>query len=240
MIFNDKLQFDSSLHRYFVDGIQYTSVTTFIKKYEKEFLTEYIAQMYADKNGLDVNDVIQMWEDNRVNAARNGTAIHNSLEQFIKYGSIDNELLITNFLKLVSDGGLIIDSNTQSELRVSCDKLKLAGTFDLANFYPDGTYDLYDFKTGDIMKRAYGKMKEPLSHIPDCKMSKYSIQLEIYSRIIDNYGYKCRNIYFIWIKEDLSVEMVEALDMINEVTLLFDYEKDSKRRFDSGYIAHLL
>ena len=49
-------------HKYFADNREFTSATTFIGKFKNKFDTENMAQTYADKRGLVVEDVINEWD----------------------------------------------------------------------------------------------------------------------------------------------------------------------------------
>ena len=55
--FNDVKYFDEP-HKYYVNGKEYTSTTTFIGKFKPKFETQRLAEQYAERRGLDVYAVL--------------------------------------------------------------------------------------------------------------------------------------------------------------------------------------
>lgn len=78
------ITFSEKDHKYVDDlGNLYTSTTTLIHKYEKEFDTEYWADKKAKDYGKTAEEVKQMWKDITKEACDNGNEKHGYLENSI-------------------------------------------------------------------------------------------------------------------------------------------------------------
>lgn len=74
--------FEEVPHRYTIDGIEYTPVSTIISQYENEFDTEERSKAYAEKNGLNQDDVKRNWKWTNKCATIMGTRAHEFGESY--------------------------------------------------------------------------------------------------------------------------------------------------------------
>ena len=113
--------------------------------------------------------------------------------------------------------------------------IQLGGLADLPLFY-NGVVDVHDFKTNkEISMTGFNgqKLRGILSHVPDCSFYLYSIQLEIYSRMIqDLTGFKRGENWIISTanpeygrKEDVYIK---CADMQKEVEMIYEYYGKNK------------
>ena len=68
----------------------------------------------------------------------------------------------------------------------------IAGTVDLLLQRPNGDFWILDWKTNKRIRREgfQGRTaKVPVEHLPDCEMTKYSLQLNLYERILRREDY---------------------------------------------------
>jgi hypothetical protein len=74
----------------------------------------------------------------------------------------------------------------RTEWLVFKEDIKLAGSIDMVYRKPDGTLAIYDWKRAKSMdfENKWQKMYPPLSHLPDTNYWHYSLQLNIYRRIL--------------------------------------------------------
>lgn len=79
--------------------------------------------------------------------------------------------------------------------------------------------DLDDWKSNSKIKteNKYQRMKAPLAHLEDCSYSHYSLQLNIYSYLLENFGFISRSLRFTWVHEKLDMFGEIELDQNGEV-----------------------
>jgi len=248
--FNHLKYFDEP-HKYFnTKGQEYISATTFIKKFKKEFETQIMAEAYAKRRGLKVEDVIADWDLKRDVSTVKGTAVHNMAENWwnnkafpydpyvaLKQFGIDIikekydkcELLFKKFWEDASENLVPV----KMELVVGDDEYMIAGMVDCLFWNRKSQMlEIWDYKTNKEIKNSnnFGnKMLHPISHLDECEMNTYSLQLGLYKHIImKNTNLKIGNCYLIWINE--------ANDNY-KVMKCHDYEAELKLMIDS-YIAN--
>ena len=74
--------FEEVPHRYTIDGIEYTPVSTIISQYENEFDTDLRSKSYAEKNGLTQEEVLRSWKWTNRCATIMGTRAHEYGESY--------------------------------------------------------------------------------------------------------------------------------------------------------------
>lgn len=74
------VKFHDDIHKYYVDNINYISVTTKLHKYKEEFDTEYWSFQKKDALGLTQDEVKQYWTALNVKSQIKGSAVHNYAE----------------------------------------------------------------------------------------------------------------------------------------------------------------
>jgi hypothetical protein len=74
----------------------------------------------------------------------------------------------------------------RTEWLVFKEDLQLAGSIDMVYTKPDGTLAIYDWKRTKELKyeNKWQSMKAPIDHLPDTNYWHYSLQLNIYRRIL--------------------------------------------------------
>ena len=127
---NNDILFEEDTHTYTRNGSNYISVTTLLKNY-----------------GLSAHYSTQIPDAVMKQAAARGTNVHKALENFIKYGIVDNTIN-----EVVTFEKYIINQNVDIQLAISeevvyNDKYLIAGTIDFQYFDSTNTYVIADFKT---------------------------------------------------------------------------------------------
>ena len=145
-----QIYFSEKDHRYFCPedpSIKFTSITKLIEMYHEKFDTETIAKKYAEKNGLNVEDVKKMWKEKNEKSVIKGSKFHALKEQELlnkkgvkSFGhSYEGEYKIAKDIYNLQPGlypELIIWSATHG----------LIGTSDIVEIFDDGTFVIEDFK----------------------------------------------------------------------------------------------
>ena len=230
--------FHEGPHIYEVHGSSkdYISVTTIIHKFFPEFNGPKIAQMVFKKNfnnedspyyKMEIKDILKKWDDNKNSASKQGTAMHKNFELYFNDIPFEEDFkaqkeyeLFLNFLK---DNPNLKPYRTEWE--VYDEDIKVAGSIDMLFLNEDGTIDICDWKRCKEIKKdnKWEHGLEPLNDIPNTNYWHYSIQLNMYKRILEkNYNKKIKNIYLICIHDNNDNYLKFDLPILNnEIDLIY-------------------
>jgi len=249
----EKLYFEEEKHIYaYIDKNNEThilaSVSAFISQYMPKFDTVGMATRVASKKGIDVNTVIAEWEKKRNDACTFGTKIHAHQEAMLKNESAEFDFVGEREIKIAEAGKQAIKDIYkkewwlyQCELPVFSSQYKIAGTIDVI-FKRGNEWMIADWKTNEkIDTRNFygGKALNPISHLDDCSFVKYSIQLNLYERLLRNAGYisdkeKVRKTIFHLKEKEYEAIIVPELTEIDD--LINDFNSKSFNNHDSNYL----
>ena len=209
-------------------GDKLISGTTFINLFHEKFdPTGEITKKYALKVGKTVDEVKEMWKAENKKSTDYGTAIHNTLEDYINTGEITNELykwVVDEFKKVSFKGKLISEKMVYNEEWLIC------GTADLFDVYKDVNgelwTDIYDFKTNKKLEKYSVYKKKMLyccSHLHDVNFIHYTLQLSLYALLAELKGVKIGKLTILYINPEtkkiephiVKYEKELVLEMIN-------------------------
>ena len=121
----------------------------------------------------------------------------------------------------------------KSEFVIGDKKSSVCGTIDNLS-YNKKTNELviFDYKTNKEIKRKnqYGeKLLYNLNHLDNCEYSKYSLQLSLYSTIIENVtSFEVPKSYIVWVSGKDGYELIECENLKKESQLLLDNSELNK------------
>lgn len=199
-----KLIFNPVDHTYQTETETYQSVTKLISSYKQPFDQEHIA-LKASKNkkgkwyGMTPEQIIEVWKRESERSIKLGNWYHDQRErdllecQQISY----NENLLKIFPSEHDEQGNKVAPSQRlqpgvyPEFFLYLPSAGIAGQSDRVTI-ANGKVDILDYKTNKEIKtqsfKNYEgisqKMLYPLSHLDDCNLNHYSIQLSIYMYII--------------------------------------------------------
>lgn len=221
-VFNDvNFQFDPKYHKYTLNGSPLTSVTTFISQFHKPFDTEHWSKKKADETGKSQDEIKNEWKRNNAYANDIGTQVHNWIENY--YNGLHQSLPINldvvdriNKFNIVYAKHLWKLDPVKFEVRVFCDKWKLAGTID-SLFIKNGKIYIIDWKTNkelhtDATKR-YNKLLSPFDNFYENQLNEYSIQVSLYTLILEEYGFEVGGAYIVHIGPQEEANIHKVIDM---------------------------
>lgn len=166
------LEFDERTHTYKLNGIVLPSVTTIMKP-------------------LSDNKYSTVREDVLENAANKGSAVHNAIENYLKFGiediSEEHKAYFSAFLKFMSEKQPII---LATESKVYHKILRYSGTVDLVCII-NGEVVLIDVKTTAVLMDMLTK-----------------VQLEAYAKALDSHSFKVDKKAILHLKKDGTYRLV--------------------------------
>jgi ATP-dependent exoDNAse (exonuclease V) beta subunit len=187
-------------------GQKLQSCTQFVKSFFPEFDSEFHSKRVAEDYEILQEEVLQLWKERADARAEFGSRVHAYAEAYIKatttiyYPDDEEYVRYCQSVRMVLDTLKADYEFIDAEKMLFSERLGLAGTTDL--LFRDGkTLLVLDWKTNreitknDIFKhwKSYMglpyKAKPPIEHIEDCKFNKFSLQLNIYKRLIEEENY---------------------------------------------------
>lgn len=200
-------KFVEESHQYFRKGIEYTSVSTYIKNKFSHFdadkvskdISNRVYSVLKDDVGKDNKEEFKAFVSERtkekfIEAQRRGVRVHDAIDKFLKGKGIIEEYkeAIDSVQEFMDMYGLTI---YESEMRLYDDDTMMAGTIDAVFYNAKGDYYvIVDWKYIDKLT-MYGRKcrNKPFVGILECKFAKYSLQLQFYKYMFEKRtGFKVR------------------------------------------------
>jgi len=206
---NPLFEFKEKYHKYYYNGKDFTSVTTFLKRFKEEFESDKWSKIKAEEKGVDQDQILDEWKVLNERANQIGHATHAWIENFFKgiYQPIpkDFEIIdrIDKFNKIYYEK-LSKLKPIKFEQKVFSTNWKLAGTFDALFSYKDQLV-IVDWKTNkkfDVESKYNKKLLEPFETEDECKLNEYSIQISLYALMLEEIGLDVKMGYILYIGPD--------------------------------------
>lgn len=200
------------------DGRIYTSVSHVLDSVEEDVDWDAVAKNVAGKGkfkDLPTKDaVLSFWKANGKEASDFGTMLHEMQERYAKEFKIlpehkEWEKSIKHIASMFKDY-----YRTEDEATVYSRRYGIAGTMDKPLFVKKNSnlIDIVDYKTAlkaselSFIGKENKYLLDPVSHLQDCKYSRYCLQLSIYGLLAEECaGLKVRSMFIIFIPTDPNV-----------------------------------
>lgn len=232
---DNEIHFDEPTHIYTVQGSSkgFISVTTFLHKFFGHFdADEVITKMMRGRNwptskwfGMTREAIKAAWEANGREASEAGTAMHLGIEMVMNdaEGEVVAEVKDTKeweyFWRYWKKDQEIWEP-WRTEWEVWDADLKLAGSIDMVyRNKRDGTFAVYDWKrVKDLpQENKYQSGLGPLAHLPDTKYWQYTLQLNIYKKMLEkNYGIVISELALVVLHPNNKSYKKYPLNILNE------------------------
>lgn len=149
---------------------------------------------YTFERGMTDEEIKLEWEKARNDGANRGTEAHLMMELWMNSEPCrSSDMEVQTGLKFVKEQLLPIECLPyRTEWEIWADEEKLAGSIDMVGTLSDGTFVIIDWKRckhldHDVISKYNKTMKAPLSHLHDCSGARYTLQLSIYTWILEKY-----------------------------------------------------
>jgi ATP-dependent exoDNAse (exonuclease V) beta subunit len=231
--FNDPdFIFDPLKHRYTYLGEEFISVTRFIQQFHKPFEQEYWSQRKAEEAGVPQEWILNEWKKLNDYANEVGTETHNWIEDYFNknWKSLPTNLDVINRINkfnIIYAKQLHKLEPLKFEVRVFSKKWKIAGMIDSLFIYRGKIYIL-DWKTNknfttDESLKYKEKLLAPFSDFFKSHLSEYSIQLSLYSLILEEYGFEIGGAYLVHIgPDDEPANLYKVIDMRDNLKIFLN------------------
>ncbi len=220
------------------DGIDWLSVTSFISNFKQPFDADTIAAK-SSKNkkskwyGMTPEAIKDAWKSEANRATSLGTWYHNCRERDIcELSTMERQGYVVPVVKPIEKEGIKFSPNQKlqngvyPEHMVYLKSAGLCGQSDLVEVI-NGEVHITDYKTNkEIKAEGYTnwegitqKMLAPVSHLDDCNLNHYALQLSLYMFIILKHNPRLRfgsltihHIMFDEVDKDKFGNPITALD----------------------------
>jgi len=194
------------------DKINWTSVTSFIGMFKPKFDRNGQAKK-SSKNkrskwhGMTPDAIKKAWDNETERAIDLGNWYHNQREEnILEFKTIERDgvevpiirpIINTNGIKVAPEQKL--SNGAYPELFVYLKSLGLCGQADLVSIV-DGFINILDYKTNkEIKEKGFtnwegitSKMFNPISHLDECNLNHYNLQMSLYAYIIKKHNPKLK------------------------------------------------
>jgi ATP-dependent exoDNAse (exonuclease V) beta subunit len=242
---DDGISFEEGPHIYTVLGERgtYTSVTTIVHKQFEPFNADAIIDKMLTSPkmndpaykyyGLTKEQIKQQWDEKRDSSASSGTMMHADIERYYNNCEVVNTSHEYKFfLDFVNDYPDLKPYRT--EWMVYHEDVKISGSIDMIFENPDGTLQIYDWKRCQEIVHENGfnqfAKTECIRHLPDTNFWHYSLQLNIYRKILqEKYGKIVTGLYLVCLHPDnpyKTYQRIEVPFLDTEIDNLFKERKE--------------
>lgn len=210
-----------------IHGTVFESGSVFAGKFGYEFDKAKILPLYANKVGETPETISEYWESKAKLSTDVGTAIHQALETYGKYGKLADKLekplgihpLILPAVKAFFEGRE--DEHAIYEPLISSKELKRCGRIDrlVITESENKKCIIQDFKTNiDLYKQGSPKyLKAPYDKdgfaLLNNPIGEYTIQLNFYRSILEKLGWTVEGMELHHLEDKWSVIEVERVDV---------------------------
>jgi len=212
------IAFEPETHTYTVDNKPFTSVTTLLSTWFAKFDADKVIARMNPPNPIELK---AEWEEKGRIASELGTQLHAAIEAYFKGTPQPLDTVEYGYFQdFVSKNSL---KTFQVEWRLYHEPTSLIGTIDYVSQRDDGSLDLYDWKRSSELSKGFGRCLVPeLSHIPDSKYWKYTLQLNLYRFLVEENGYTVNKMYIVCFHpvnsgfQKLEVQEIDVKTILNK------------------------
>ena len=224
-------EYNDEEHKYWKDGEELISVTTFISKYFPKFIQEEQAEAYSQRllsKGIlkSKEQILKEWDDKREYGTKYHYDIELQLSNPVCIPPLDTiaDSKVREALQIVIGYTSLFDVVLiYPEVKIIDKELGLAGTIDLLMITRKGEIILADWKTCNSIYK--GEKNNPITpELHDNNYTKYEIQLSVYSYLIERLGLEVIGTYIFHLKMEGGV-VIYPTKYFKEITEVMIYGK---------------
>ncbi len=249
-----EVDYNDEDHRYFMGPVVYRSSTQIIEQFTQHFDTAERAEYMADRYGQTPEYWKAKWAEGNGFSLERGNMLHDDREAYVHNRGFDtingkhfrvynlNQPHIDNYWR-VTGGYMNLPDGTYPEMKLWNHTWHIAGRSDkptIETVNRKRYYHIDDYKTNkriedqsfyDYKTDNFRMMTGPLSHLMDCNLVHYTLQLSLYQFMAEGFGFlpgKRRIIHYPHEIEGLGVpppKIIELPYLRAEVLLMLKHLK---------------
>jgi hypothetical protein len=188
-------------------GNKYKSVSSILALIKPKFDLEQKAIDYAAKKKMDLEDVLNLWEEKKNTGLNFGTLIHENIEAYF----LERKILDDRYSEIIKEvyDKVYVDG-AYNELICFDKSKKICGTADYVQFKED-SFIISDFKTNlkFNFENAFENkfLRNPVEHLPNSEYFIYALQLSFYASMISKLtGLRCEALNIYWLKRQIDTK----------------------------------
>lgn len=227
-LINADIRLKESDHTYILESnptIGFYNVTKLIQSQFPPFEREKIAGWLVNNSNkycdYTEEELLQEWEDIK----DKGSAVHKELENYILSGKIPVLPKAISGMNWYDQEIEFFGDKVFPEVIVFSEELEVAGTVDLLVYNSDnGKCHIFDWKTSRKIDRNGRKqaITQACAGLTDCRFDLYSLQLSMYSYLLENYhDIEVANQYMIQLT-DTDAYCIESKNLEQNVKVIFE------------------
>ena len=196
---NSIIYYNDEQHKYWTDKCNsFTSVTTFIDKFFPEFETDKISKKYAEKHKMTQEEVLALWDIERIKGCDLGSNVHDYCECYLKGQTLPKAInkkaaiMMKNIIPVLTMLLKEYDILGCEKILFS-EKYKIAGTVDLlVQHKKTKQIKIIDWKTNKkiVTYNCFNKYGySPINHLDDTNYVHYALQTSMYKYLLLHENY---------------------------------------------------
>ena len=219
---NTVVQYDDPSHTYSLNGKQYLSASQIVGLFSQPFDGPAVAARYAAENGFTPEYWLAKWEEKKNKSLVRGNTIHDANDLSLNarmIDVIDGEVIPVRgdiyddsypwyqrpdgvyTERMLWHHGYNIAGRSDKVVRrthhhkLPLDNSQAAHIVRLADVEDYKTNEKLEFVSYRFRNGRYKMMLEPLSHVMDCNMAHYTLQLSLYMFMLEYQGFEPGRMY---------------------------------------------
>ena len=237
--FKPKVDWSEKAHAYVAKRTPKKVIQDLATKQKKSI--QEIEEMIA---GREINGelILEIWNNNKNRAASEGTAEHLIRENKWKALQEAGKPVYTN---MAVDGVKYsvdlsnLKPGVYPESIIYHPSYNIVGQSDEPWVFPKKILDINDYKSNDKLDfesyrnwrtGQHQTMLDPISHIQDCNVNHYALQLSGYAYLMELHGYKVRNLTIEHTKDNNKKHLLPYLR--EEIITVLNYKEPKQEEFD--------
>lgn len=218
------LNFESQRHLYFIEGVNYPSVSSLVHTHEHPVDFEAKLPACARREGVTVDELRATWRKTNKDACDLGTDTHDFLEHFtgLEQPSNGYEKAGIQFLvDILQDFDIVA-----KEIRMYSRKYQFAGTSDLLLLHRfSGQLYIADYKTNKDLFKSYDQLRTPFNLLDSSPFNKYQIQLSYYQVMLEEAKLPIAGRKLISLRADGTYKVFDTADFTEDLKEIMDKKR---------------
>lgn len=194
-------------HQYVIDGKHREGVSHYIERHKQQFPKEFIARKTAERDGRTVEEVLDEWELKGKLAREYGSAVHTAIELWVKYAVTPQNA----HLKAIVEQYSKLFDRTKIKREIAVYDEELAGTVDELEITGEKKCILRDTKTNFDLYKKGKKLLPPYDYLTDSPIDVYTLQLNLYKRLLEYHGWTVEKMEIVQIAEEFNIITIKEL-----------------------------